>query len=160
MPFVARDTFTFADSGLYISGRLYTHSAGLVEVFGGEEDNAADYFLETVCPAMKQKFVASVLPTDSHWYIAAVWGDVDRMEKRTDLFFFRGIERGVWPGNPTVVAAGFAENRLITPYDEIGCGDAMIMLGAEEWLRRVSSRNVADYLERECPLNQIPWQAS
>ena len=65
---------------------------------------------------------------------------------------------GNWPDNPEVAAGVIQENRLlISPLGRVvGCGDSLIMLGAEEKLRRITE-NLAHYLTSSVSVNDIPW---
>lgn len=159
MSFHARETFTpemLSDpASLSIPGRVYVHSAGLREVYEGDPDNAVEHFINVAWPRAIEARRRGEFPLDAAYFLAIIWGKPDTQSPMTDLFMFRDFG-STWPGNPEVLASVMERGRIIYP-SSIGCGDGLIMLGAEERLRRTKP-NLQTYLESEVPVSELPWQ--
>ena len=154
MPFIARRNFSKKETDLTVPGRVYIHTAGLKEVFEGNQEHAFRYFSEVVCPELNAPDKHPPIPLDAQYFIATIWGDTSNKTKRADVLSARDL--GSWPGNPEFRLAAYCDRFLLsTVY--IGCGDQIIMVAEEEKLRR-DSESLEHYMSREVPKRKLPWR--
>lgn len=153
MPFQAQRTFVEEK----FPGRVYIHSGGFSSVFENSIDKAFDYFRQEALPVLRVAILTGeVSPANPVYFLATIWGDEKTYVRKLDAFVFGDIKN--WPGNPEFAAGVIQENRLlISPLGRVvGCGDSLIMLGAEEKLRRKTDC-LAHYLNSSVGVNDIPW---
>lgn len=153
MPFQAQRTFAEEK----FPGRVYIHSCGFSSVFESSIDKAFDYFRKEALPILQVAILTGeVSPADPVYFLATIWGDEKTYARKLDAFVFGDIKN--WPGNPEFATGVIQENKLSfnPPGRVVGCGDSLILLGAEEKLRRKTD-GLADYLNSSVSVNDIPW---
>lgn len=132
MPFIGRATVSNPKPT-----KIYMHKTGYAEAFGDKafgHNRGVDYVLGI----LREN---SVFFNRADFLIAALWGE--RGEKIAEMFGYGDIEQ--WPGNPTVYSWAF-KNGVYQPWErQISCGETLVVLGAEERLRR-EHVNLEDYM--------------
>lgn len=130
----------------HVPARVYVHTGGFDEVFGGRKSEAFDYFSNSLENIRSAIWSGNISPTKPRYMIATLWGNVKSGEKNADVFVYGDLTN--WRDNPEFAAGVFANGKLIADKrGVVGCGDALIMLGCEETLRR-TTRDLAEYLEQ------------
>ncbi|MBI4895686.1 MAG: hypothetical protein HY831_04300 [Candidatus Aenigmarchaeota archaeon] len=117
-------------------GRGYFHTSGFSEVFGGNVDAQDSYAVQALRESLS-------LLRDTNYFLAVIWGDVDKGDKVMDLFTYNGAHP--WPGNPEI-SAYVLRNGVYVPEDRsVTCEDTLIILGKEGEHRR-QTRSLDDYI--------------
>ena len=130
---------------LFVPARVYVHEAGFEDVFldvdGAEErfrQHHADY-------EDMMKHLHGV-----EYAIVALWGNGDT--SIIEYFGFADVDP--WPGNPDVSSFVLKNGVYDKDRELIGCGDTMMILGAEEEFRRTTT-SLDDYMRNPPELSRL-----
>ena len=133
--------FGFRDLSSNIPTRAYLHGVGINE-YGMDKTKQLASAIKYLGDAKNSNSFKEISEREKLEYIlAALWADEET--KIIDIFGF-GDLTDKWSGNPDVQSWDF-RNGIFTRGART-CGDALIMLGAEEEHRR-TTKNLVDYFK-------------
>lgn len=128
--------------------KAYVHSSGF-----GAYDGSIQNALEHISRSFGD--VARLVDKQLHRFeyaVAIAWGN-GTGDKMVDYFLFHNIG-AEWPGNPTVRPLTIRNGGIDMSASDRGCGDGIILCGAEEYLRR-KCKNLDDFMGRFADIGEL-----